>query len=86
MFEWLEACDKIFQVFKDRLTFAPVSTLPEGTNGFVIYCDSFRVWLGCVLMQNDYDMSFLYHPGKANVVADALSVTPCNLVSLTSEF
>ncbi|TMX00361.1 hypothetical protein EJD97_000964 [Solanum chilense] len=59
--------------------------LPEGTKGFVVYCDASRVVLGCVLcnmelnlrelkwfeLLKDYDMSFLYHPGKANVVADA---------------
>ena len=29
-----------------------------------------RIWLELL---NDYGMSVLYHPGKANVVADALS-------------
>ena len=29
----------------------------------------------------DYDMSVLYHPGKANVVADALSRLSMNSVS-----
>ena len=28
-----------------------VLTLPEGTKGFVVYCDSSRVDLVCVLMQ-----------------------------------
>ena len=37
---------------KDRLTTAPVLTLPKGTNGFVVYCDASRVGLGCVLMHN----------------------------------
>ncbi|WMV18994.1 hypothetical protein MTR67_012379 [Solanum verrucosum] len=51
-FEWSEACEKIFQELKDRLTFAPVMTLSKGTNGFVVYCDASRVGLGCVLIQN----------------------------------
>ncbi|WMV60292.1 hypothetical protein MTR67_053677 [Solanum verrucosum] len=146
-FQWSEACEKSFQELKKRLTTAPVLTLPEGTQGFVVYCDASRVGLGCVLMQNgkviayasrqlkvheknypthdlelaavvfalkiwrhylygvhvdiftdhkslqyvltqkelnlrqrrwlellkDYDLSILYHPGKANVVADSLS-------------
>ncbi|KAH0679995.1 hypothetical protein KY290_022105 [Solanum tuberosum] len=146
-FQWSEACEKSFQELKKRLTNALVLTLPEGTQGFVVYCDASRVGLGCVLMQNgkviayasrqlkvheknypthdlelaavvfalkiwrhylygvhvdiftdhkslqyvftqkelnlrqmrwlellkDYDMSILYHSGKANVVADALS-------------
>ncbi|WMV41523.1 hypothetical protein MTR67_034908, partial [Solanum verrucosum] len=28
-----------------------VLTLPEGIDGFVVYCDAFQVGLGCVLMQ-----------------------------------
>ncbi|WMV26382.1 hypothetical protein MTR67_019767, partial [Solanum verrucosum] len=51
-FEWSEACEKSFQELKDRLTSGLVLTLPEGTNGFVVYCDASRVGLGCVLMQN----------------------------------
>ena len=35
------------------LTTALVLTLPEGTQGFVVYCDASRVGMGCVLMQND---------------------------------
>ncbi|KAH0732763.1 hypothetical protein KY289_003951 [Solanum tuberosum] len=146
-FQWSEACVKSFQELKKRLTITPVLTLPEGTQGFVVYCDASRIGLGCVLKQNgkviayaskqlkvheknypthdpelaavvfalkiwrhylygvhvdvfidhkslqyvftkkelnlrqrrrlellkDYDMSILYHPCKANVVADALS-------------
>ncbi|WMV33403.1 hypothetical protein MTR67_026788, partial [Solanum verrucosum] len=114
---------KDFSELIDRLTSASVLTLPEGTYGFVVYCDASRIGLGCVLMQNrkvityasrqfkiheknyptydlelvlslqyvfnqkdlnlrqrrwlellkDYDMIVLYHPGKANVVVDALS-------------
>ncbi|KAH0661557.1 hypothetical protein KY284_026488 [Solanum tuberosum] len=146
-FEWSESCENSFQLLKDKLTSARILTLPEGTEGFVVYCDASRVGLGCFLMQHgkviayalrqlkvheknypthdlelaavvfalkiwrqylygvhvdvftdhkslqyvfiqkelnlrhrrwlellkDYDMSVLYHPGKANVVADALS-------------
>ncbi|KAH0736064.1 hypothetical protein KY285_011771 [Solanum tuberosum] len=51
-FTWSKACEKSFQELKDRLTSTPVLTLPEGKNGFVVYCDASRNWLGCVLMQN----------------------------------
>ncbi|KAH0773846.1 hypothetical protein KY290_010983 [Solanum tuberosum] len=130
-----------------RLTSAPVLTLPDGSEGYAVYCDASGVGLGCVLMQHgkviayasrqlrkhekiypthdlelaavvhalkiwrhylygvhvdifkdhkslqyffrqeelnlrqhrwlellkDYDVDILYHPGKANVVIDALS-------------
>ncbi|KAH0669077.1 hypothetical protein KY289_023570 [Solanum tuberosum] len=146
-FEWTDECERSFQTLKDKLVSAPILSLPDGLEGFVVYCDASRVGLGCVLMQNgkviayasrqlkvheknypthdlelavvvfalkiwrhylygvhvdvftdhkslqyvftqkdlnlrqrrwleflkDYDMSVHYHPGKANVVADALS-------------
>ena len=51
-FEWLEFCEKSFQLLKDRLAYAPVLTQPKGTDGFVIYCDASQVGIGCVLMQH----------------------------------
>nr|GEV39837.1 retrotransposon protein, putative, Ty3-gypsy subclass [Tanacetum cinerariifolium] len=68
---------------------APILALPEGAKEFVAYCDASHKDLGAVLMQrekelnmrqrrwlellSDYDCEIRYHPGKANVVADALS-------------
>ncbi|XP_070032277.1 uncharacterized protein [Nicotiana tomentosiformis] len=146
-FQWTEVCEWSVQALKDRLSAAPVMTLPEGTDGYTIYCDALGIGLGCVLMQHgkvisyacrqlreheknyptrdlelviaihalkmwrhylygiyidismdhkslqyifrqkelnlrqrrwlellkDYDVDILYHPGKTNVVADALS-------------
>ena len=51
-YQWSEACEKSFQELKDRLTSAPILALPEGNEGFVVYCDASRVGLGCVLMQH----------------------------------
>ena len=51
-FQWLESCEKSFQELKDRLTSAPILTLPKGNDGFVVYCDVSRVGLGFVLMQH----------------------------------
>ena len=146
-FQWSDACERSFQLLKEKLTLAPVLTLPEGPDGYIVCCDASRVGLGCVLMQHgkviayasrqlkrheqnypthdlelaavihalkiwrhylygvhvnvctdhkslqylfkqkelnlrqrrwlkllkDYGIDILYHPGKANVVADALS-------------
>ncbi|KAH0672236.1 hypothetical protein KY284_023323 [Solanum tuberosum] len=50
-FRWSDDCEKSFTELKTRLTTSHVLTLPEGSNGYVIYCDASRVGLGCVLMQ-----------------------------------
>jgi ribonuclease HI len=50
-FECSEACEKSFQELKRRLTTAPVLTLPDIKKDFVVYCDTSRQGLGCVLMQ-----------------------------------
>ncbi|XP_019258898.1 PREDICTED: uncharacterized protein LOC109237094 [Nicotiana attenuata] len=39
-FQWSDACEKSFEELKKKLTSAPVLTLPEGTEGFVVYCDA----------------------------------------------
>nr|GEZ29485.1 putative reverse transcriptase domain-containing protein [Tanacetum cinerariifolium] len=91
-----------FQALKDKLCNAPVLALLNGPEDFVVYCDTSRIGLGCVLMQrgkviayasrqlkihennytthdfelelfSDYDCEICYHPGKVNVVVDALS-------------
>nr|GFC62901.1 putative reverse transcriptase domain-containing protein [Tanacetum cinerariifolium] len=67
-FVWNDEREKSFEDLKQRLVSAPVFTLPFGSGGFQIYSDAFKKGLGCVLMQHGK-----YHPGKANVVADALS-------------
>ena len=50
-FQWSNKCDKSFSKLKTRLTTAPGLTLPEGSDGFVVYCDVTRITLGGVLMQ-----------------------------------
>ena len=52
-FIWTDDCERSFQTLKDLLTSAPVLTIPEGTDGFEVYCDASGHGLGCVLMQHD---------------------------------
>ncbi|KAL0537071.1 hypothetical protein IC582_026041 [Cucumis melo] len=74
-FVWSKVCEDSFQNLKQKLVTAPFLTVPDGSGSFVIYRDASKKGLGCVLMQQgkDYDCEILYHPGKANVVDDALS-------------
>nr|GEW09524.1 putative reverse transcriptase domain-containing protein [Tanacetum cinerariifolium] len=78
-----EEQELVFQTLKDKLCNALVLALPDGPKDFLVYCDASRIGLGCVLMQrdkrhwielfSDYDCEICYHPGKENVVANALT-------------
>ncbi|GJS06265.1 putative nucleotidyltransferase, ribonuclease H [Tanacetum coccineum] len=105
-YEWGEKEEEAFQTLKNNLCDAPILSLPDGIEDFVVYCDASNQGLGCVLMQrgknviymdhkslqhifnkkelnicqrkwielfSDYECEIRYHPGKVNVVADALS-------------
>ncbi|KAI3773113.1 hypothetical protein L6452_04312 [Arctium lappa] len=151
IFVWTERQEEAFRTLQKKLCEAPILSLPDGTEDFVVYSDASKIGLGCVLMQRgkviayasrklkvhevnypthdlelaavvfalklwrhylygtkctlytdhkslkhifdqkelnmrqrrwlellkDYDCELLYHPGKANVVADALSRKVC---------
>ncbi|GKA34184.1 putative reverse transcriptase domain-containing protein [Tanacetum coccineum] len=69
-----------FSKIAKSLTILTQKSLPDGPEDFVVYCDASEIGLGCVLMQrvkielfSDYNCEIRYHPGKVNVVADALS-------------
>nr|GEY45796.1 putative reverse transcriptase domain-containing protein [Tanacetum cinerariifolium] len=55
---------------KKKLCSAPILALPEGRVDFIVYYNASIKGLGVVLMQRE---KIRYHPGKANVVVDALS-------------
>ena len=57
-FQWSNDGEKSFAELITRLTTTPVLTLPEGSDGYVIYYDASRVGLGCVLMQRDNVISY----------------------------
>ncbi|GJS37950.1 putative reverse transcriptase domain-containing protein [Tanacetum coccineum] len=63
-FDWDKEQELAFQTLKDKLCNAHVLALPDGPEDFV------RRWIE---LFSDYDYEICYHPGKANVVVDALS-------------
>nr|GEZ17778.1 transposon Ty3-G Gag-Pol polyprotein [Tanacetum cinerariifolium] len=65
-----EEQENAFQTLKDKLCNAPVLALPDRLKDFMVYCNASG--LGLELF-SDYDSEIHYHPGKANVVADAQS-------------
>nr|GEY50863.1 putative reverse transcriptase domain-containing protein [Tanacetum cinerariifolium] len=70
-YEWGMEEEEAFQTLKQKLCFAPILTLPEGTENFIKELNMRqRRW---VELLSDYDCEIRYHPGKGNVVADALS-------------
>nr|GEX24447.1 putative nucleotidyltransferase, ribonuclease H [Tanacetum cinerariifolium] len=68
-FVWNEEREKSFEELKKRLVSAPILTLPSGSGEKELNMRQ-RRWLELL---KDYDTNIQYHPGKANVVADALS-------------
>ncbi|GJT72408.1 hypothetical protein Tco_1031694 [Tanacetum coccineum] len=108
---WGVEQEEAFQTLKNNLCDAPILTLPDRVEDFVVYYDASNQGLGCIFMQrgkvmlmlqgqlithenlqhifdqkelnmrqrrwielfSDYECKIRYHPGKANVVADALS-------------
>ncbi|GJV25502.1 putative reverse transcriptase domain-containing protein [Tanacetum coccineum] len=50
-FEWGAEQEEAFQTLKDNLCNAPILSLPDGIEDFVVYCDASNHGLGCILMQ-----------------------------------
>ena len=85
-FIWSEACQNSFDELKQRLTTAPVLTLPSGSEGFTVYCDASKQGLGCVLMQHDrviayasrqlkkHEVNYLTHDLELAAVVFALRI------------
>ena len=85
-FKWTDACEKSFQELKTRLSTAPILTLPDIHQSFIVYCDASRQGLGCVLMQDDkvvpyasrqlkkHEEKFLTHDLELVAVVHALKI------------
>ncbi|WMV45623.1 hypothetical protein MTR67_039008 [Solanum verrucosum] len=98
-FIWDDKFQESFETLKSLLTQALILTLPIDGKEYVVYNDASHNGLRCVLMQEgkelnlrqrrwlelfkDYDCTIDYHPGKANVIADALSRKSFASISLS---
>ena len=51
-FDWDDQCEETFQELKRRLTSAPLLIVLDRGLGYIMYCDTSRAGLGCVLMQS----------------------------------
>nr|GEX97604.1 putative reverse transcriptase domain-containing protein [Tanacetum cinerariifolium] len=71
-FYWGDKKEAAFQLIKQKLCSAPILALPEGSEDFIVYCDTSIKGLGVVLMKREktfqkamgtrLDMSTAYHP------------------------
>ncbi|KAD6118884.1 hypothetical protein E3N88_10155 [Mikania micrantha] len=52
-FDWGTKQEEAFQLLKHKLCSAPILSLSDGNDGFVVYCDASQQGLGCFLMQRD---------------------------------
>ncbi|GJT52126.1 putative reverse transcriptase domain-containing protein [Tanacetum coccineum] len=52
-FDWDEEQEAAFELLKQKLYDTPILALPEGSDGFVVYCDASHKGLGVVLMQRE---------------------------------
>ncbi|XP_021984972.1 uncharacterized mitochondrial protein AtMg00860-like [Helianthus annuus] len=47
-FDWGPKQQESFEILKQKLSNAPVLSLPEGVEEFVVYCDASHTGMGCV--------------------------------------
>ncbi|KAI3822261.1 hypothetical protein L1987_09849 [Smallanthus sonchifolius] len=73
-YNWSEIQESAFQLFKQKLCSAPILSLPEGTDDFVVYCDASIQGLGCVLMQREktsLSITTHYPPSTTDQICNA---------------
>ena len=59
-FDWNKECQKSMNELKKRLTSALILTLPSSGGGYVIYSDASHKGLGCILMQHEKVIAYIF--------------------------
>ncbi|RDX99828.1 Tf2-6, partial [Mucuna pruriens] len=67
-FKWEKAQEKAFQGLKERLTQAPILTLPNFSKSFELECNTSRVGIGVVLLQERHPIAYFSEKMKDYVI------------------
>ncbi|GJS27675.1 putative reverse transcriptase domain-containing protein [Tanacetum coccineum] len=73
-YEWGVEHEEAFQSLKDNLCNAPILSLPDGIEDFVVYCDALNQGLGCVLMQRGKTWRHYLYGTKSGIYTDHKSL------------
>ncbi|GJT20742.1 putative reverse transcriptase domain-containing protein [Tanacetum coccineum] len=65
-YEWGEKQEEAFPTLKDNLCNAPILSLPDAVEYFMVYCDASNQGLGCVLMQRDKVIAYVLRQLKSH--------------------
>ncbi|GJR55594.1 putative reverse transcriptase domain-containing protein [Tanacetum coccineum] len=73
-YEWGAEQEEAFQTMKDNLCNAPILTLPNGPDDFVVYYDALNQGFRCVLMQRGKVISYASRQLKKNYTTHDLEL------------
>ncbi|GKC80179.1 putative reverse transcriptase domain-containing protein, partial [Tanacetum coccineum] len=73
-YEWGMEQEEAFLTLKDNLCNAPILSLPDGPEDFVVYCDASNQGLGCVLMQKGKTWRHYLYMTKSAIYTDHKSL------------
>ncbi|RDX84884.1 Retrovirus-related Pol polyprotein from transposon 17.6, partial [Mucuna pruriens] len=65
-FKWEESQERVFQALKERLTNAPILTLPNFSKTFELECDASNIGVGAILLKEGHLIA--YFDGKLKML------------------
>ncbi|GKB10578.1 putative reverse transcriptase domain-containing protein [Tanacetum coccineum] len=63
-FAWGNKQEATFQTLKNKLCSAPIFALPQGSENFIIYCDTSHKGFGAILMQTEKVIAYASRQSK----------------------